>query len=759
MTQEPAQSTPTVSIQTSAQPQRTPPPWLAEAVLILQLARDSALLTKMQQTVRVPRGRMGTFEVCDFFLVLLLYAVSGERTLLALYAAMAPCLALLAALWSRKHIPARCTLSRFLSAVAVPATEALRQLLFEDLLTHGLSGERVGGLVDRTGARHVLFDIDGTRQVARQRQVVSDEQHPPVRRRLSTLCTSGYPGRKRGEGVRTRSTVQQAHTREWLGTFGAAGNGDAFGDLERACKDIARYLKTRGLAPEQGIVRLDGLYGYVRGAYLVQQQGLGYLMRAADYSLLQDEPVKQVLAQPPQGRFVQPDTGTVREVFEVDAVPWATADNKMQVCCRLIITRREVDKNRAPGVGKRQGDLVLELFVCDRKAQGLSAQDMLSLYFARGGFEQTLAEEDQEQDPDRWCSAHPAGQESWQLLSQWVWNARLRLGVAAVSPPVRCTQWAQAHLPPGGDSPCAASAAPSAAVDPAPQSPGVAEASPQPPPTQVESVPPAPAPAPMGPVPPPVTPALTEPVPLAPALPPIAPGQVAAAAGRGFGKFAGPDFAWTAQQQLRCPAGKTLLPRERRVHRGRLCIRYQARTADCAVCSLTLACRGTHASLKLGRRVTVWAAVPTAQDADPRPALWAPACDATQPPLTASPSSESAPTEPSPSGPPPGPEIAAPTPLPLGPQPVWWEDVPATSLRRLSRLGMFCQRVEMLPAPPLLTEPPPLSRARRAHRRLSRVQRLARNAHPSRTQPWKINLSGVPAGITAYLASLGSPVP
>src|SRR5215467_266087 len=35
---------------------------------------------------------------------------------------------------------------------------------------------------------------------------------------------------------------------------------------------------------------------------------------------------------------------------------------------------------------------------------------------------------DQEQDPDRWVSHAAAGQEAWQLISQWVWNLRLELG-------------------------------------------------------------------------------------------------------------------------------------------------------------------------------------------------------------------------------------------------------------------------------------------------------------------------------------------
>lgn len=39
-----------------------------------------------------------------------------------------------------------------------------------------------------------------------------------------------------------------------------------------------------------------------------------------------------------------------------------------------------------------------------------------------------LADEDIEEDPDRWCSYTPYGQELWQIACQWVWNLRLALG-------------------------------------------------------------------------------------------------------------------------------------------------------------------------------------------------------------------------------------------------------------------------------------------------------------------------------------------
>jgi hypothetical protein len=47
---------------------------------------------------------------------------------------------------------------------------------------------------------------------------------------------------------------------------------------------------------------------------------------------------------------------------------------------------------------------------------------VVALYLHRGAFEAALADEDQEQDPDRWCSHAPCGQECWQIVSQWVWN-------------------------------------------------------------------------------------------------------------------------------------------------------------------------------------------------------------------------------------------------------------------------------------------------------------------------------------------------
>ena len=53
-----------------------------------------------------------------------------------------------------------------------------------------------------------------------------------------------------------------------------------------------------------------------------------------------------------------------------------------------------------------------------------------------------LADEDQEQEPDRWCSHSAWGQEAWQVVSQWVWNIRLELGHHLETTSLRITEFA-----------------------------------------------------------------------------------------------------------------------------------------------------------------------------------------------------------------------------------------------------------------------------------------------------------------------------
>jgi hypothetical protein len=55
-------------------------------------------------------------------------------------------------------------------------------------------------------------------------------------------------------------------------------------------------------------------------------------------------------------------------------------------------------------VGKRVGMWVDELVITPLPPEGLRAADVLDLSQGRGAFAGTLADEEVDGDPDRWCS-------------------------------------------------------------------------------------------------------------------------------------------------------------------------------------------------------------------------------------------------------------------------------------------------------------------------------------------------------------------
>lgn len=202
-----------VCIQTSAQCVPAPPSWFGEAVLISSFLGEQGILAAIGERVRFARPRFGHYEVIDFLAILFGYAISGERTLAAFYEALHPFASAFMALFGRDRLPSRSALSRFLRALSWEAVEALRRLSLDDLLTRPLDNKgQTGGLVDRVGCARVVFDVDGTREAARQRALPKGEELPEPLRRLDELCAPGYTGRKRGEVVRTRTVVSQAHS-------------------------------------------------------------------------------------------------------------------------------------------------------------------------------------------------------------------------------------------------------------------------------------------------------------------------------------------------------------------------------------------------------------------------------------------------------------------------------------------------------------------------------------------------------------------
>src|SRR6266516_4008158 len=201
-----------VIIQSTSESVPSAPSWFGEVALMAAYLRKHGVLTKISERVHFARRRFGRDVVIDFLAVLFGYAISGEHTLETFYERLHPFAVPFMALFERDQLPARSTLSRFLAALTMEPVEALRSLFLDDLLARPLTKEQQRGeLSDRTSRQGEIFDIDGTRQAARQRALPKMEDLPAAKLRLDEVCATGYTGRKRGEVVRTRTVVSHAH--------------------------------------------------------------------------------------------------------------------------------------------------------------------------------------------------------------------------------------------------------------------------------------------------------------------------------------------------------------------------------------------------------------------------------------------------------------------------------------------------------------------------------------------------------------------
>ena len=378
-----------VTIQTSSQSVPSTPSWFGEVTLIAHYLKRQGVFSAIEERVCFARRRFGHYEVIDFVAVLLGYAISGEGTLEAFYTRLSPFASPFMALFGRDQLPARSTLSRFLAALDQAPVEALRELFLEDLCRRPLTKEQPGGLWDRQGTHWLVFDVAGTRQAARQRALPHTSDLPPTQRRLDQVCAPGYQGRKRGEVVRTRTAVLQAHTHQWVGSFAGAGNGDYRGELQRAVKAISAYMKAQPLPLSQAVVRLDGQYG--NGAIVTDLAGLAYVMRGKDYDLLNLPQVQIRLAQPPDQQITHPETGTCRALFDCPDLLLTPAGP----CIRVIVATHPASATAAP-IGTTRGEVVYELFFTALPQEAFTPADVVDLYLHRGAFECVLGDEDQE---------------------------------------------------------------------------------------------------------------------------------------------------------------------------------------------------------------------------------------------------------------------------------------------------------------------------------------------------------------------------
>ncbi len=304
-------------------------------------------------------------------------------------------------------------------------------------------------------------------------------------------------------------------------------------------------------------------------------------------------------------------------------------------------------KKKKRQVGLIRGGVVYELFLTNLPQSSFTASDAVSLYLHRGSFETALEDEDEELDPDRWCSHSAWGELAWQIVAQWTWNLRLELGHILAPEPVRTTEFAPALPEQNAHAPM-----PPASPTPSTPAPGYA---------------------------PPAT-----------------------ATSWKAGRFTGTDFPLQPDGTLRCPAGNVLVPHERRRERdGSLRVVSSASIRDCRPCPLREQCQWSGSATAKPRQVSILL-----------------------------------------------------HPLVVGAAPLLWRDWHRRHQRQacihLHRQRLDIQMRPALPPPPIVS-PPTISRAQRAHYRLSWDERLARNARDATGERITLTLFGIPERLAIFL--------
>jgi len=193
------------------------------------------LLEAFAQQVRLVRGRFGSYEPIDFLALLVGYAISGERTLSDFFERVAPFETAFMALFGRRCLPPRSSLSR--------APFRCRSSLFGSLPRTRASSRRsrrggprkpLAASSRRLGRRYLVFDVDATRQAARQRALPCGADLPTAKRREGAVCAPGAPSAqaRRGSPHAHHSAVRCTHA-NGSGPMRARARGTIVGNWPR----------------------------------------------------------------------------------------------------------------------------------------------------------------------------------------------------------------------------------------------------------------------------------------------------------------------------------------------------------------------------------------------------------------------------------------------------------------------------------------------------------------------------------------------
>jgi len=388
--------------------------------------------------------RQGGYCGLDVWLHLVVYLSAGAHLGLRPFweDVLRPHARRLAALAGRRSLASPAAMSRALDSVEweLLRPEATWLLAgvprIDDLLRHPAVQT-----YDALGRGWHVFDLDPTSTVFRQRALPSDDDLPDPRRRAAQTGRPGHTGRKRGEIMCRRVSVQHSGSGAWIHIHYSAGNGEGVVDLERALDAVVETRDRLKMPPERVLVRCDGEFGHVPSYTAHRKRGLACITRLNRLNILDDPEVLALLRSATWHRVPDSKAGPRRAAADLGILTIAPGERTR----RSDGTRYEPIQMRVvasifPNDGPaKRGKIIdgrqVELFAVDAPADAWPAPEAVAAFFGRNAEENRFAQDDRELGLDRIFSYNLAGQELAALVGLSLWNLRLVRGFELDTPP------------------------------------------------------------------------------------------------------------------------------------------------------------------------------------------------------------------------------------------------------------------------------------------------------------------------------------
>lgn len=410
------------------------------ALSLLPLAGRGAL-SWLGDHVRIRRS--GGFCGLDVWLLLWLYFASGVKTgVKGFWEVARPHSKRVGALAGRTKLASSSSLSRALAAVELDLLRPVGDaLLLATADCDAVLRHPAVLTYDTHGDGWHCFNFDPTVTALRHRALPAGDDLPEARRVSEDTGAPGYKGRKRGDIVFRRATVDHSGAGLWTHAHLAEGNGDSAVDFGLALDSIVALCTRLEHPLERVLVRMDGEHGNVPWFAACRKRGVPFVTRLNRSKLYDDPEVLDRLRAATFHLVEDSRCGPQRSAADLGVLTLeASAKTRRPDGSKYEPIQVRVVACVFPKTGKaKRGRTIdgweVELFAVDLPADRWPAPEAITAYYGRNAQENRFAQEDRELGLDRIVSYHLPGQELATLVGLSLWNHDVVCGFEQNTPP------------------------------------------------------------------------------------------------------------------------------------------------------------------------------------------------------------------------------------------------------------------------------------------------------------------------------------